>query len=164
MAFVKKQVSAKNKEERVTYREEHRDDTINEYWSHVVFTDEAHVDPKSQRVGEILREEGHRYDNENIIERVEREGIAFHIAAWISWHGKAEKLEFYNDKEDTIEQPLMPPKPCRRPITETEAEYLARVKEWEATKLYKVEKTVKDNHMTQKYYTERLLPIYIDIV
>ena len=73
-------------------------------------------------------------------------------------------MEFYNDKEDTIEQPLMPPKPRRRPITETEAEYLARVKEWEATKPQKVEKTVKDNHMTQKYYTERLLPIYIDIV
>ena len=47
MAFVNKQVSAKNKEERVAYREEHKDDTINEYWSHVVFTDEAHVDPKS---------------------------------------------------------------------------------------------------------------------
>jgi hypothetical protein len=164
MAFVKKQVSVKNKEGRVTYGEKHKDDTIDEHWSHIVFTDEAHIDPKSQRVGEILREEGHRYDDKNIMERVEREGIAFHVAAWISWHGKAKKLEFYNNEEDTIEQPPMPPKPRRRPTTETEAEYLARVKEWEATKPHKVEKKVKGNHMTQKYYTERLLPIYIDAV
>jgi hypothetical protein len=37
------------------------------------------------------------------MERVKREGIAFHVIAWISWHGKAKKLEFYNDEEDTIE-------------------------------------------------------------
>ena len=58
MAFVKKKVSAKNKEERVAYGTEHKDDTIDDYWCHICFTDEAHVDPKSQRVGEILREEG----------------------------------------------------------------------------------------------------------
>ena len=54
MAFVKKQVLAKNKEERVKYGEEYKDDTIDEYWSHIVFIDEVHVNPKSQRVGEIL--------------------------------------------------------------------------------------------------------------
>ena len=129
MAFVKKQVSAKNKKERVIYGEEHKDDTINEYWSHIVFTDKAHIDPKSQRVGETLREEGHRYDDENIMERVEREGTAFHIAAWISQHGKAEKLEFYNDEEDTTERPLMPPKARRGPTTESKAEYQERLKE-----------------------------------
>jgi hypothetical protein len=47
MAFVKKQVLVKNKEERVACGEEYKDDTINEYWNHVVFIDEAHVDPKS---------------------------------------------------------------------------------------------------------------------
>ena len=29
---------------------------------------------------------------------------------------------------------------------------------------YDVEKKVSGNHMTQKYYTERLLPIYIDAI
>jgi hypothetical protein len=164
MAFVKKKVLAKNKEERMAYGVEHKDDTIDDYWSHICFTDEAHVDPKSQRVGEILREEGHRYDDENIMEREERQGIAFHVAAWISWHGKAEKLEFYNDEEDTTEHPPMPPKPRRRPTTESEAEYQERLKEWEAQKPHVVEKKVSGNHMTQKYYTERLLPIYIHAV
>ena len=58
----------------------------------------------------------------------------------------------------------MPPKPRRRPTTETQEEYEARVKEWEATKPHKVEKRVKGNHMTQKYYVERLLPVYIEAV
>jgi hypothetical protein len=161
MAFVKKKISVKNKEERVKFGIRHEHDTIEDYWSHICFTDEAHVDPTSQAVGDILREEGHRYDDENIQERGERKGIAFYIAGWISWHGKSKTLEFYNNEEDSVEQPLMPPKPRRRPTTETESEYLERVKEWEATKPHRVEKKVSGNHITQKYYTERLLPVYI---
>ncbi|KAL5322950.1 hypothetical protein ACEPPN_007475 [Leptodophora sp. 'Broadleaf-Isolate-01'] len=58
MAFVKKQVSEKNKEERVTYGEEHVGKTIEDFWSCITFTDEAHHDPNSQPVGYILRQEG----------------------------------------------------------------------------------------------------------
>ena len=31
--------------------------------------------------------------------RGEKTGIELHIAAWVTWHSKAEKLEFYNDDE-----------------------------------------------------------------
>ena len=150
MAFVKKQVSAKNKEERVAYGTEHIGKTIEDFWSCITFTDEAHHDPAAQPVGYILRQEGgnRRYADENIQERPEMKGTAFHIAAWINWWGKAPKLEFYNDEEDTEEQPPMPVKPRRRPTTETQEEYKGRVKEWEATKPHKVEKRVKGNHMT----------------
>ena len=58
----------------------------------------------------------------------------------------------------------MPPKPRRRPKTETMADYKRRLKEWEALKPHTVEKKVSGNHMTQKYYTERLLPVYINAV
>ena len=58
----------------------------------------------------------------------------------------------------------MPVKPRRRPTTETQEEYERRVKEWEATKPHKVEKRVKGNHIIQKYYVERLLPIYVEAV
>lgn len=142
----------------------HKDDTIDDFWSHICFTNEAHIDPESQRVGEILREEGHRYDTENIMEGEERQGAAFHIAAWISWHNKAEKLEFYNDEEDTIEHPPMPPKSRRRSIIESLAEYQERLKKWEAQKPHTIEKKVSRNHITQKYYTERLLSIYIKVI
>lgn len=36
--------------------------------------------------------------------------------------------------------------------------------EWEAQKPHKVEVKVQGNAMTQKYYVERLLPIYCDAI
>ncbi|PQE27819.1 phosphoribosylformylglycinamidine cyclo-ligase protein [Rutstroemia sp. NJR-2017a WRK4] len=75
---------------------------------------------------------------------------------------KAEKLEFYNDEEDKVEAPPYPRKPRRRPKTESEEEYHRRLQEWEAGKLHEQEIKVKDNSITQKYYMERLLPIYCD--
>ena len=89
MAFVKKQVSEKNQEERVVYRKRHVSKTIKDFWSCITFTDEAYVDLSSQVIENILREEGHRYDDENIIERREKSGLAFYIAAWINWYGKS---------------------------------------------------------------------------
>ena len=58
----------------------------------------------------------------------------------------------------------MPPRPRRRPTTESEEEYQARLREWEALQPHDTEVKVGGNHMTQKYYTERLLPIYIDSI
>ncbi|KUJ07366.1 uncharacterized protein LY89DRAFT_766588 [Mollisia scopiformis] len=63
------------------------------------------------------------------MERKEIKGIAFYITAWINWWGKSEKLEFYNNEEDTIEYPPMPLKPRCRPTTESQEEYKARVEE-----------------------------------
>lgn len=163
-AFVKKEISKKNRESRTAYGYQHCYKPIEDFYSYVVFTDEAHIDPASQAVGDILREQGKRYSPENHQERPERKRTRFHIAAWISWYGKAEKLEFYNDEEDYVEQPSMPPKPRRRPTTESKAEYQARLEEWEALKPHKIEVKVGGNHMTQKYYTERLLPVYIDAI
>ena len=163
-AFIKKVISRKNQEERVKYGREHVYEPLFGFWDHIVFTDEAHIDPTSQAVGHILREEGTRDDPENIEERPPLKGVRFHIAAWISWYGKADKLEFYNDEEDKVEQPPMPPKPHHRPTTETEEEYRHRVKEWEATKPHDVEVKVRGNGMTQKYYVERLLPTYIEAI
>lgn len=163
-AFVKKEISEKNKDERIAYGEEHKGKTIDSFWKYILFTDEAHIDPSAQQAPGILREAGTRYDDENIVERGDRKGVKFHIAAWITWDDKAEKLEFYNDEEEEVIQPPMPPKPRRRPKTESEDEYQARITEWEALKPHKVDVKPHGNSMTQKYYTERLLPIYIDAI
>jgi ribosomal protein S30 len=40
-------------------------------------------------------------------------------------------LKFYNDEEDHIQHPAIPPKPRRRPTTKNEEEYCRRVAEWE---------------------------------
>ena len=113
-AFVKKTVSVKNRQERTGSGWQHQDKTVEDFWAFKVFTDEAHIDPGSQAVGDVLREQGKRYDTENIEERQPRQGSKFHIAAAISWWGKS-KLEFYNDEEDHEETPpvtdLLAPSP-----------------------------------------------------
>ncbi|PMD18510.1 hypothetical protein NA56DRAFT_245081 [Hyaloscypha hepaticicola] len=44
-AFVKKEISGKNRDERVAYGEEYKEKTIDDFWKYIVFTDEAHIDP-----------------------------------------------------------------------------------------------------------------------
>lgn len=81
--------------------------------------------------GYILREQGHRYDTENIQQRGEKTGVKLYIAAWVNWYKKADKLEFYNDEEEHIERPRRPPKPRIRKY-ESDEEFRARMREWEA--------------------------------
>jgi len=85
------------------------------------------------------------------------------MAAWVNWHGKSDKIEFYNDEEEHTEQPERPPKP-RKSKYQTEEEYKARVEEWEASLPHAVVVKPKGNSMTQKYYTERLLPVYAQAI
>jgi hypothetical protein len=87
---------------------------------------EAHIDPSSMVQGRILREQGTRYDTENIQERPEKQGVRLHIAAWINWYEKAEKLEFYNDENDSIIKPRRPQKP-RKTMYETKDEFSQRI-------------------------------------
>lgn len=49
----------------------------------------------------ILRERKRRTDPENIQQRPERTGVKLHVAGWVNWHAKAEKLIFYNDENDS---------------------------------------------------------------
>src|ERR1700712_1085558 len=86
MAFVKKRVSDKNRQERERYGWDHEHHTIDSYYSRIVFTDEMHIDPSSQAVVDILREQGTRYDDENIRERLPKEGGKFHVAGWVNWY------------------------------------------------------------------------------
>lgn len=88
----------------------------------------------------------------------EGKGVSFHVAAWVTWFEKAEKLEFYYNEDDYITTPLMPLKPRRRPTTESEDEYQARLRDWEAQRLYKAKVKAGGNAITQNYYTKRLLP------
>ncbi|TVY80583.1 hypothetical protein LSUE1_G007656 [Lachnellula suecica] len=149
-AFIKKEISEKNHRERAQYGDCYIYDPLFGFFDHIVYTDEAHIDPTSQAQGRVLREQGTRDRLENIEERPPLKG----------W-GKAPKLEFYNNEEDKVERPPMPPKPRRRPTTETEEEWHCRLAEWEALKPHDVEVTVKGNAMTQKYYVERLLLTYV---
>ena len=98
MAYTKKKLSSVNKRKRIAYAKEHENKTIGNFWRYVLFTDEAHVDPSSECQGRTLRERGTRYDIENIQERLPKTGSKFHIAGWVTWDHKCERLEFYNDE------------------------------------------------------------------
>jgi hypothetical protein len=165
-AYVKKQISKVNKGKRVKYGEENKDKPIHGFWDKKVFTDEAHIDPDAQGGEYVLREQppfGDRYDPRNMQEKPQQRGVMLHVAAWVSWDAKAEKLEFYHDEEDYIEKPKRPRKPRRRKH-ESEEVWEHRIKEWEATAPHEKEVKTQGNSMTQKYYVERLLPIYVDAV
>jgi len=88
-AFVKKVISAQNCASRAIYGQTHLYDPLFGFFDHIVYIDGAHIDPTSQAQGMVLREQGKRDDPENIEERPPLKGVRFHIAAWISWWGKA---------------------------------------------------------------------------
>ncbi|RDL42414.1 uncharacterized protein BP5553_02393 [Venustampulla echinocandica] len=141
-AYIKKEISRQNKRKR----------------QYIFFSDEAHLDTSSQAQGYILREQGTRTDAENIQERGERTGVKLHVFAWVNWWGKS-KLYFYHDEEEYIERPPRPPKPRTRKY-ETTDEFEARLREWEASLPQEQVVKPKGNAMTQKYYTETLLPVH----
>ena len=163
MAYVRKRLSKTNKDKRLAYGQEHKRKTVKDYWHLYHFTDETHIDPSLMKTGWILREEGTRLNPDNIQEKPKKGGVQLHIAGWVNWYKKCDKLEFYHDEEDKTVQPKRPRKPVKRK-KESEEEFGARIKEWEATKPHEREVKVKGNSMTQKYYVERLLPIYIDAI
>ena len=143
-----------------------------------------HVDPSARGDAFILRERGTRYNLENVLARQPKKGVKYHVAGWVNWHSKCEKLEFYNDED--LEQELehaqeaaeasvtqdhgpRPRKPRRRPTTETTEEYAQRIvaydkelAEWEARYVPRPKISGKGNSMTQAYYSDRLLPVYLD--
>jgi hypothetical protein len=121
-----KQLSNSNKEKRKKYGKEHQEKTIDDFWANIYFTDEAHIDPSEVFQQYILREEGTRYEPENIQELPEKKGTKLHIAAWVNWHQKAEKLEFYNDENDHLQPPKRPSRP-RKSRYETDEQFKQRM-------------------------------------
>ncbi|KAA8564759.1 hypothetical protein EYC84_010531 [Monilinia fructicola] len=113
-AYSEKNISAPNRRKRVDFGEEHENDTINEFWSYIIHTDEAYMDPASQRVGKILREQGTRYEPENIVEYPALDGNKIHWSAWVLYYLKAKMLLFYYDEEEHTEGPVCPSYPRRR--------------------------------------------------
>jgi len=162
-AYIQKKMSWENLASRQRYGKYHIHDTIEGCWRWKIFTDEAHVDPTSQVQGEILREQGTRYNPENIQERGSKKGNVIHMAAWISYDSKAEKLIFYNDEEETTTKPKRPRKPRSRKY-ETDEKFAYRLLEWRASMHHDLEVKPKGNAMTQKYYCEKILPIYCDAI
>ncbi|KAH6677155.1 hypothetical protein B0J14DRAFT_583610 [Halenospora varia] len=114
-AYVSKELSQANLKTREEYGQKYGDKPI-EFWITNIYTDEVHIDPSSQAQGSILREEGIRTNPENIQQRRKKTGVELHIAGWVSWYGKCEKLEFYIDEHIEVIKPKMSRKPQKNDI------------------------------------------------
>ncbi|TAQ83164.1 hypothetical protein B7494_g8513 [Chlorociboria aeruginascens] len=144
-AYVRKKISPANRRKRMSYGFEHRGKIIQDFWANIMFTNEAHIDPSAQEIGYILREAGTRTNPENIQERGQKT--------------RSKELFFYHDEEPHVETPKPPPKP-RKSKYKSDSDFQNRLIAWEAAKPKDQEVNPKGNSMTQKYYTENLLPWY----
>jgi hypothetical protein len=152
-------ISSKNRELRVQYAKEHKNHTIENFWQHVHFTDEAHFDFDQMFQQRILREENTRYESKNMQTVSDMKNVKLHVAAFISWHHK-EALQFYNDEHDKFDIQIKKSLKSRKSKKRTEKEYRQLMMQWKTSLSHDVEIKSKNNNMTQIYYTERLLFVY----
>ncbi|XTI86774.1 hypothetical protein V2W45_1467453 [Cenococcum geophilum] len=88
-------------------RDDHIYNPLFSYFNYIIYTDEAYINPTLDRL-------------KNIKERPLLKGVRYYITSWINH----------------IKRPLIPPKPRRRPKTETEEEEYYYIAKWEAIKPY----------------------------
>lgn len=95
--------------------------------------------------------------------RPPKEGIKLHIAAWVTWDANTDKLTFYNNEEEYTYRPMVRIRPRRSKHKDTDA-YDQRCKEWAVEAPYERISIPIGNTMTQKYYPEYTVPMYIDAI
>ena len=71
-------------------------------------------------------------------------------------------LQFYNDEHDKPAIQIKKPPKSRKSKYMTKENYRQRLADWEASLPHNVEVKSKGNSMRQVYYTEWLLPIYVN--
>jgi hypothetical protein len=152
-------ISNKNKLLRKQYAETHKMHTVVDFWQYVHFTNEAHFDSNQMFQKQTLREEDIKYEKKNMQTMSNMKRIKLHVVVSISWHHKG-TLQFYNDEHDMSDIQIKKSRKSRKRKHETENEYRQRVVEWETSLSHDVKIKLKNNSMTQGYYTKRLLLIY----
>ncbi|KAF2184646.1 hypothetical protein K469DRAFT_459622, partial [Zopfia rhizophila CBS 207.26] len=85
-----------------------------------------------------------------------------HMYAWVNYYKKG-PLNFYSE-DDPLNKLLSTPKPPGKPRkkkNESWEQYGKRLTNWEASRPPEVELQITGAHITQEYYTKKLLPDYI---
>lgn len=163
MAYIKSDFSEANVAARLKHGHTWSGRSVADTFQWWIFTDEAHFDPSAQRAGSVLRRRGGRLKPENIQKRGKKKGVTLHVAGWCNWWDMARELIFYHNEEEHIEQPEYPRKP-RKTMYQSQKEYNELLQVWEAEKPQPVKVKPMGNSMTGKYYTEKILPHYIDAI
>ncbi len=158
-----KPISSTNKTKRRQYCGARCRKTVTDYWKFVYFTDEAHFRTRdlSARDEYDLRKPNGQRRLERLQELKPSIDITVHVAAGISYNQKGVFL-FYNDpNEPGPKQYTYKPRRPRKSSVQTQEEYEQDVREWEASQPPQVDIKPKGNSMTQKFYTENVLPHHI---
>ncbi len=155
-----KPLSQKNQQLRIAYEKEHKDHTVENFWQYIHFTNEAHFDPIQMFEQRILRETDTKYESKNLQTMSSMKEVKLHIAVFVSWHHK-DALQFYNDEHNMPDIQIKKSRKSRKRKHDTKNEYRQRIAEWEITLSHDVNIKSQDNSMTQVYYTNRLLLVYI---
>jgi hypothetical protein len=108
----------------------------------------------------ILREKGTRYESQNIEKSSDLKSVIFHVAAFVFWHHK-DPLQFYNDENDFLNVKIFKSRKPRKRKYESKEEHHQRIIEREAFLPHDVKIESKSNSMTQIYYVQRLLSVYL---
>ena len=162
--YTMKEISDSQAENRKQYSLDHRDQTLEAFWSFVVWTDEAHFDPSSQGDKRVLQTRGTRNAPENQRRLPAKTGNTIHFAGWCTAEEKAEELIFYNDEHiQTFKLKRDYPRPRKSKYKEEDT-FQQRLLEWQASEHHEVVIIPKGNSMTEKYYCKRILPYYINAI
>ena len=111
----------------------------------------------------VLREEGTTLELENLQEMPDFQGSKLHISAEVSQYKKGD-LQFYNDENNPPRVEIKRPKkrkPTKPRKHKSQESFNQRIREWEAEQPHDPEIKPKGNSITQAYYTQKLLLVYI---
>jgi hypothetical protein len=161
--IIVKLINLKNRQLRVEYDHRHVIETMNSFWQYVHFTNETHLNSNKIFAKRVLREQSTRYEAANMQVMSQMKEIKLHFEASISWHHKS-SLIFYNDEHDSSLVIIKKSFKSRRSRYQTKETYQQRVLEWKASLSHDSKIKFKSNSMTQIYYTERLLSVYVELI
>ena len=155
-------ISDTNKAKRKQYGDKYRHETVESLWQWIHWTDESHIDRAMAVDQYIFREEG---NSEGLVMEEPTPGhLVLHIAASISWHHKG-NLIFYNDSHWThqhIAELWKQQKPRRNRKQKSEEQFQKELQDW--TNLQPPETVERGNSMSQQYYSQQILPAYIELI
>lgn len=157
-------ISKPNKAKRLKYSHEHKSKTLRGFWRWVYFTDEAHFNTRELAAKDAyeLRVPGSQARLERLQESPPSFDFTVHVSAGISYDHKGVLL-FYNDPDEPgPKEYVYKPRKPRKSKHQTDEEFEQELKAWEARQPPKVDVRPKGNSMTQKFYTQHILPSHIE--
>lgn len=155
-------LSQKNKDLRVQYGRNHQGKTITGFWQNVYFTDEAHFQTADLAYKSVWETRQPGAEPSDQLQPIPQPVIdlTVHVAGGVSYNHKG-PLIFYNDPAEPGPKVYKPRKP-RKSSVQSDDDYQAALQAWQEVADHDVVVQWKGNSMTQRFYTDSILPKHIE--